>query len=114
MYKGLFVSNEDLLEKDIFELLGIPNAPEDQKNEILTTMIQTVNLRVAQRIADELTDEDAEQFKQLCESGDSDNVAAFLTEKNIDLPNIVAEEATRYRVEMASLIRLAAAGNTNE
>jgi len=113
MDNGIFVSNEDLLEKDIFELLGIQNASEDQKNTILTRMVQTVNMRVAQRIASELSDEEAEEFRQYCESGNSDEVARFLGERDIDLTNIVAEESTKYRVELASMIRLAAAGNTN-
>ena len=101
------VNVDDLLDKDIFELLGIENAGEDRKEEIFNRMIQTVNMRVATRIASMLTQEEATKFQDLAESGNADALAEFLTEKDIDLPNLVAEEATRYRVEMVTLVKMA-------
>lgn len=100
-------SVKDILDKDLFELLGIENASDEQKQALLITMINTVDARVANRVASLLSDDDAEKFKQLADAGDSDALVDFLVKKEIDLPQIVSEEATRYRVEVAQLLSLA-------
>ena len=79
------VNVDDLLDKDIFELLGIENAGEDRKEEIFNRMIQTVNMRVATRIASMLTQEEATKFQDLAESGNADALAEFLTVNPADM-----------------------------
>ncbi len=99
-------SVKEILEKDLFELLGIEKASDEQKQALLISMINTVDARVANRVASFLSDDDAERFQQLANDGDSDGLVDFLVKKGIDLPQIVSEEVTRYRVEVAQLLSL--------
>lgn len=104
---ALIPSVEEILEKDIFELLGIENASDEQKQELLQTMTTTIEARVVNRVAEMLDDTAAKNFQEIAEAGDADKLVNFLVEQKIDLPQIVSEEATRHRVEVVQLIKLA-------
>lgn len=98
---------DELLEGDLFELLGIKEADDKVKKEILEGMMRTVDARVANRVASELSDEAAQEFKDTAEKGDPQALAEFLAGVGVDLPKIVSEEATKHRVEIIELARLA-------
>jgi hypothetical protein len=100
-------SVEELLQKDLFELLGVENADESKKKELLETMMRAVDARVLNRVAELLTSKEVEKFNELAETGDPQELADFLVEQEIDLPQIVSEEATKYRIEAVQLIKLA-------
>jgi len=95
---------EELLEKDIFQLLEIEGADEATKKQIFQTMLNTVNARAINRVASLLTEKEAEEFKELAERGDPPKLQHWLDEREIDLPKIITEEAIRYRTEIVSLI----------
>lgn len=98
---------DELLEGDLFELLGIKDADQEIKDQIVETMMRTIDARVLSRVGDLLSEEEAEEFKQLSETGDPQKLSQYLVDKKIDLPTIVSEEATRHRAEMIETIRLA-------
>lgn len=100
------ISTNDLLEGDLFELLGIANAPEERKTKIIQTMMSTIDARVVNRVSDQLSEEDAVQFQKISENGDKEAIVQFLVDKEIDLPEIVSQEATRHRVEIIELANL--------
>lgn len=100
-------SVQELLEDDLFALLGIEEADEDKKAEVLAAMTQLVETRVINRVASEMNETDAAEFNRLAEAGDSEGLVKFLVDKEIDLPKVVSEEATRARVEFVELTRLA-------
>lgn len=98
---------EELLSKDIFELLNIEEASEERKAAVLKAIADLVDTRVVNRLANMMSDDDAKEFGRLAESGEKEKLIDFLVKKEIDLPVIVSEEATRARVEIAELVRLA-------
>ncbi|MEX0805448.1 MAG: DUF5663 domain-containing protein [Candidatus Binatia bacterium] len=98
---------DDILKKDLFELLGVEKASDEEKEALVATMTKTVDARVALRVASMLSEEDTNAFQQLADSGDAQKIVDFLVEKGVDLPQIVSEEATRYRIEVAQLLNLA-------
>lgn len=100
-------SVEEILEKDIFELLGVEAADDAKKQALIETMTRTVEARVVTRVADVLSEDEAEKFKELAEAGNADKLVDFLVKKEIDLPQIISEEATRHRVEVVELVKLA-------
>lgn len=97
---------EEILKKDIFELLKIDSADEQTKSQILKTMTNTIDARVTARVADLLDDKDSQSFKEIAEKGNPEDIVQFLVDKKIDLPLIVSEEATKYKVETAHLFGL--------
>lgn len=99
-----FIDPQDLIDKDIFELLNMKDAPEAKKKEITDNMLQTVQNRVLARILDTLEEPEVRQYEELIDAGDEQKMVAFLNSKNIDLNNLTAEEALRYKTEIVNLI----------
>lgn len=94
---------EELWDKDIFALLGLENAPEEKKKEILDQMTATINNRVLARILDQLSEEEIREFEKLIDEKDDVKVIEFLKSKGVDLMQYAAEEAMIYKTEILNL-----------
>jgi|GEM_PF-4257186 len=104
------ISTDQLLEGDLFEILGIQDASSEVKNKIVEAMMTTIDARVATRVAKLLGNKRSEEFKKIADQSDPKELADYLAKQDVDLPQIVSEEATRHRVEIIELARLAAQG----
>ena len=96
-------SYEDIIHKDILDLMGAGDLSPDHKAELYETMAKTVQNRAALRIADELNRHDREEFRQIVEHGDSAKIQQFLTQRGFDVPRLLLEEAVIYKAEMVKL-----------
>lgn len=94
------IQPKDLVEGDIFELLGLQNLPEDQKEELMTKIIEGVESRVALRIDDLLDDKEKENFHQLLNQDDDQAISEFLQSKDIKVAQLAAEEALFVKSEI--------------
>lgn len=93
----------DLWDKDIFVLLGLENAPEDKKKEIMLNMTKTINNRVMARILDSMDDEALKEFDKLLGTNDDKQINDFLTAKGINLMEVTAQEALMYKTEILNM-----------
>lgn len=97
------VPADDLVTKDVFELLGIDGASDEQKDEIRARMLETIRDRVLLRIADAMSQEDFEQYKQLLEAPEGEKadtaIDAFLADRSIDLNALTVEETILVKAE---------------
>ncbi|MFA6081938.1 MAG: hypothetical protein WC773_00790 [Patescibacteria group bacterium] len=98
---------QDLMEKDIFELLHIPDLPDDKKTEMLNIINETIQARVVARIAEAVSEEEAQQFSALAEKDDQEAMKKFLTDRQISLEQLALEEALNYRIELVETLDLA-------
>jgi len=96
----------ELLANDLFELLGLSDASDEKKAALIKTMTDTVDARVINRVTTMMSEKDAQEFGRLAESADQERLIQFLVDHQIDLPQIVSEEAARLRVELVELSRL--------
>lgn len=87
------------VEGDIFDLAGLENMPDDQKEQIMTKMMESVRDRVLVRIVDELGEIKKDQFFRLLDDGDDQDIKSFLSDNNIDINALVAQEALIYKKE---------------
>jgi len=94
---------EELWDKDIFTLLGLANAPEEKKKEIIDQMTATINNRVLARVLDQLSEEEIREFEQKIDEKDDAKVIEFLKSKGVDLMQYAAEEAMLYKTEILNL-----------
>jgi len=97
-------SDEDILNKDILELMGAQNLPQEKKQEIYQKMIETIQNRVIAKILDQLSEQDAEEWKKLLDSGDKQKAEEFLKTKQIDVAKLMLEESIIYKTEMVGLM----------
>lgn len=96
---------DDLVTKDLFELLGIDNASDEQKDQIRARMLETIRDRTLLRIADALSPEDFEAYKQLLDQPEDPEVDkqidSFLAERDIDVNAITVEETILVKAQAA-------------
>lgn len=87
------ISSKDLIEGDVFELMGLQNLSEEKKEELMAQMIDGLQARVLVRIDDLITDIDREEFHKLLDEESDEKINEYLRTKNIDVKKITAEEA---------------------
>lgn len=99
------VSYEDILNKDILDLMGAKDMAEDKKQDLYTKMFQTIQNRVIARISDALSDEDVAEWQKISESQDNQQIENFLKTRGIDLAQLMLQEALSYKSEMIALAK---------
>lgn len=87
------IKAKDLIEGDVFELLGLQNLPEKRKEELMAKIIEGVESRVVLRIDDIIADEEREKFHQLLDQGTDQEIDIFMKDRGINVAQLAAEEA---------------------
>ncbi len=96
----------DIVTSGIEEILGLKNLTEEEREGLISEMLQIVQNRALARIADECTDEDRKKFAEALEKNDADALDMFLTQKGLpDLPSLISEETLLFKVELSNLVR---------
>lgn len=84
----------------LFKELGIEEIDADKKAELLDTIAEIVQNRLAMRIVDVLSEQELNQLADLIKSGDDRALGEFLDSNVPDYHAIVAEEIRRVKVEL--------------
>ncbi len=100
---------KELLEKDLLELIGGGDLPQEKKQELYTKMAETVQNRAIVRIYDQLSEDGGKELDKLIDTGDKNKVDEYLKSKNIDITSLLAQEAVILKTEMVELFRTNAA-----
>lgn len=98
-------SYQEILDKDILELMGASDLPNEKKQELYATMLDTIQNRVIARMADQLPEQDLERWQQLAETGDNAQMEQFLRERQIDIAQLMLQEALMYKTELVELAK---------
>lgn len=93
----------EILDKDILDLMGVGDLPENEKEEIYKKMLDTIMNRVVLRLDSQVSDEEVEKMKEIMEKEDKAGFFKLFEDKGIDIKAIFAEEAALYKVEMVAL-----------
>jgi len=95
---------EDIINTDIFELMGAKDMSEDKKKELYEKIMDTIRARATNFIGDKLTEEDLKTWQEL-KSPEEKN--KFLQEKGIDVAAIMLQQALIYKTELVELSKQA-------
>ena len=103
----LFTDQEikDILDKDLLELMGGQDMPQEKKQELYQKMAETVQNRVIARIDDKLSDQEKQEWIGIVDQDDKAKMEEFLRSKNIDIAKMLTEEAIIYKPEIMSLYK---------
>lgn len=99
------VNYQDILDKDILELMGAENLPEEKKQQLYATMLDTIQNRVIARVADQLPEQDLAKWQQLAETGDDREIDQFLKDRGLDVAQLMLQEALIYKTELVELAK---------
>jgi hypothetical protein len=92
-------------QNTLFSELGLEDLPEERKETLMQSMVDTVMNRVFTRISPTLTDKDLDDLAALELQPDSDvAVNQFLLAKVPNLENIMREEIESFRNEMKETV----------
>lgn len=94
----------EILEKNVLELMDLQDIPEEQKQEWYEKIAATIQNRVILRLDEVLGPEDGTQWAALVESGDRTQMDAFLAERNIDLERMTIEEAAIFKTQLVVML----------
>lgn len=91
--------------------LGLGNASDEQKQAFMRKVLETLELRVGTRLAEELTDEQVEEFEKIAPTEtDSPEVVEekqqqmdqWLKANHPDQEKVIAEEFDKLKKELAT------------
>jgi hypothetical protein len=94
------------LDNNLLEELGLGSLPEDQKRSMLQHIYETLELRVGTNLANQMTDQQLEEFEKFIDDGGDANQAQALQWLETNLPNykqVVNEVFEALKGEIAQM-----------
>lgn len=100
------LKSDGILNKNIFDILGLSNLPEDQKAELLKKILKIIYQRASARIMDALGKDDLRKLTRAIESEDEKSATALLATHGLSsFEELMTEEALFIKYEMKALVR---------
>lgn len=96
---------KDLLDKDLLELIGAQDLPQEKKTALYEQMAETVQNRTIARVYDALSEEEGKELDALIDAGDPQKVDEYLKSKGLDISAMIVAEAMVYKTEMIELFK---------
>ncbi|MBU6388941.1 spore coat CotO family protein [Patescibacteria group bacterium] len=87
--------------EDLFTLLGLEDISNKDKDALVDQLNHTVMARVYYNIRLALDPHKREEFDEMS----SDEMVPFLLEEGFNLPQLILEEAIRYRAQIVQLFK---------
>lgn len=94
----------DIVDRDIFELLGLKDIGDKDRAEMLTVIMDTIYNRVIARILDNFNVEEQKELEKALGKKDLKKVNEMLAGKELsDYMTLLAEETVLYKVQLAAM-----------
>jgi len=93
---------QNLIEKDLFEIVGLKHLSDQQKTDLLAKFLESVNHRVIVRILDEISQAKRRAFLELLSKGDESEITRFIEDQGISLETLATQEALALKAELIS------------
>lgn len=90
------------LGDDFFEEIGLGSIAVEQKQKLMGQLLETLQMRVGGRLAEDLSEEQLDEFEQTIASADDAGTAAeeWLKANNPHYEAIIAEEISNLKSEL--------------
>jgi hypothetical protein len=91
------------LDDNFLTDIGLGSLPQDQKLQMLKDIYDTLELRVGMKLAEQMSDEQLDEFEAIIEQPNSDEKAKTWLEANFPgYKQVVAEELDKLKAEIRS------------
>lgn len=91
---------------DLVKELNLDKFTEEEKNEVLTQLVDSLLKRLILRVYDKLNESDQKEFDELSKNGNVEKINEFLASKIPDLDQIREEELKGLVEEMKDFIQV--------
>jgi hypothetical protein len=93
--------DQDQLQKELMEELGLSNLPLDKQNEILIKMTEVLLKRIFVETMERLSDVDRDAYEKMVdEKIDPEKIGEFLKEKVLNYDGMVQKIIVDFKEEM--------------
>jgi hypothetical protein len=88
------------LDDNLLQELGLGSLPPAEKNKMLGHIYETLELRVGMRLAEQMTDEQLDEFEAFIDRNDEAGALHWLETNFPDYKKVVAEELEKLKAEI--------------
>lgn len=88
------------LDDNLLRELGLGQLPAAEKNKMLSHIYETLELRVGMRLADQMSDEQLEEFERYIDANDEAGALKWLETNFPDYKSVVADELEKLKAEI--------------
>lgn len=88
------------LDRNLLEELGLGTLPENEKGALLTHIYETLEMRVGMRLADQMTNEQLDEFEKYFEAKDDAGAFHWLETNFPNYKDIVQDEFNKLKEEV--------------
>ena len=89
------------IDNNLLEEIGLATLPESEKNSLLKHIYETLEMRVGMRLAEQMTNEQLDEFERYFEAKDDAGAFAWLESNFPNYKDIVQEEFDKLKQEVA-------------
>lgn len=90
------------LDNNLLEELGLGSLPPDQKNSMLQHIYETLEMRVGMKLADQMTNEQLDEFEGFIDRNDEAGALKWLETNFPNYKQVVADELETLKTEIKS------------
>jgi (p)ppGpp synthase/HD superfamily hydrolase len=90
---------DDKIVEDLADSLGLRFFSEEDRNKILTETLEVINKKAGQRIIENFSDEETEEFNKIPED-DLEQMEDFMIARNSRAKDIFKEEAEEVKEKL--------------
>lgn len=88
------------IDNSLLEEIGLGSLPDGEKNSLLRHIYETLEMRVGMRLADQMTNEQLDEFEQYFEAKDDAGAFKWLETNFPNYKEIVQEEFDKLKAEV--------------
>ncbi len=89
------------IDNSLLQEIGLGTLPDAEKNSLLKHIYETLEMRVGVRLADQMTNEQLDEFERYFEAKDDTGAFAWLESNFPNYKDIVQEEFEKLKSEVA-------------
>ncbi len=89
------------IDNNLLQDIGLGALPDGEKNSLLKHVYETLEMRVGMRLADQMTNEQLDEFERYFEAKDDAGAFAWLESNFPNYKDIVQEEFDKLKAEVA-------------
>jgi len=88
------------IDDNLLKDLGLGALPVDERNKLLAQIYETLELRVGMRLAENMSDEQLDEFEGFIDSNDEAGALKWLETNFPNYKQVVAEELEKLKAEI--------------
>lgn len=88
------------LDDNFLRDLGLGSLPAPEKNKMLAHIYETLELRVGMKLADQMSDQQLDEFEKYIDSNDEAGALKWLETNFSDYKKVVADELEKLKSEI--------------